>query len=444
MSFIDISNRGVPERLAKIRKSMGWSQAELADRAGINTRTISDIENGYRTKVQEKTLFLIASALDITLEELLSEPEEPTPRHTQSGYLGDPGAGGRKQTSVSRIKVLLLSVLIVTSVIIYKAYSKLSVSRARWEIRGKSIAVYDGVFGFKLWEEQYASNLSFWKRVIWRGRPAMLYGLDAEGSDGGRVFIKDIRTGKDLFVAEADAPALDCVFGGAVLSAGGFTARNASLGDICGDDEPELVIRYIHGRYYPSFISFYDSSRRRIGTYYHFGHFNDVHLDDIDGDGKMEVLVAGTNNMPVYKGATLLLIDDEFGEGASVDTFVTSRCKIEDAAEIRIVFPNFNEAIMDLLDVERIRATFIKTSLNAMGNPIITIAVGAPEFNLIVALDKELYPVSCSLSDNLAVLLRKLPPSRRPPDGYFKKWLSGSIRFERGQLASKEHVLATP
>jgi transcriptional regulator with XRE-family HTH domain len=52
------------------RARHGWSQRELADRAGIMRLTIMDVELDRRLpKVQ--TIYKLASALDIDVEELM-------------------------------------------------------------------------------------------------------------------------------------------------------------------------------------------------------------------------------------------------------------------------------------------------------------------------------------------------------------------------------------
>ncbi|MEG3014894.1 MAG: LexA family transcriptional regulator [Cetobacterium sp.] len=57
--------------IKKFRDAKGWSQIELAQKAGVGSGTIGEIESGKR-KSSMKTLSKIAAALDLTQEQKLS------------------------------------------------------------------------------------------------------------------------------------------------------------------------------------------------------------------------------------------------------------------------------------------------------------------------------------------------------------------------------------
>ena len=54
-----------------LRNKKGISQEELAFRANLNMNSISTLERGIN-KVKIKTLYNIASALDVNIEEILN------------------------------------------------------------------------------------------------------------------------------------------------------------------------------------------------------------------------------------------------------------------------------------------------------------------------------------------------------------------------------------
>lgn len=58
------------DRVRKLRKDRGWLQQDLADRAGVNMQTVSNLETG-RHAPEFPTLTKIAGALGVTLGELL-------------------------------------------------------------------------------------------------------------------------------------------------------------------------------------------------------------------------------------------------------------------------------------------------------------------------------------------------------------------------------------
>lgn len=64
--------------LTRIRKSTGMTQLELADAAGVHSRSIGKIERGITTKLNRKTLRGLAIALGVPQEylEAVSKGEE--------------------------------------------------------------------------------------------------------------------------------------------------------------------------------------------------------------------------------------------------------------------------------------------------------------------------------------------------------------------------------
>lgn len=62
-------------KLKSRREAVGLSQSELANKSGVNLRTLQDYEQGRKdiNKAQALTLYKIAQALDTTIEELLDK-----------------------------------------------------------------------------------------------------------------------------------------------------------------------------------------------------------------------------------------------------------------------------------------------------------------------------------------------------------------------------------
>jgi len=61
------------DRVKKERYIRGWSQYDLADKAGISPGHISMIENGQTKQLQIKTVRCLADALGLTIAQLLGE-----------------------------------------------------------------------------------------------------------------------------------------------------------------------------------------------------------------------------------------------------------------------------------------------------------------------------------------------------------------------------------
>lgn len=62
-------------RIAAIRKSKGFSQEVLAEQSGVSLRTIQRVEQGD-TVPRGHTLQALAAALEVSLEDFRSEPEQ--------------------------------------------------------------------------------------------------------------------------------------------------------------------------------------------------------------------------------------------------------------------------------------------------------------------------------------------------------------------------------
>jgi len=67
----------VKERLKGLRKTIGLTQKQLGEKAGIPHNTISRIELGETEDTSTKTLTAIARALNVSADYLLGLKDEP-------------------------------------------------------------------------------------------------------------------------------------------------------------------------------------------------------------------------------------------------------------------------------------------------------------------------------------------------------------------------------
>jgi transcriptional regulator with XRE-family HTH domain len=75
----------IGERIARIRKSKGLKQEQLADELGITTSTISKIERG-EIDASISRLSQIAKALKVTPQEFFGDPESSHEEKNKYGY----------------------------------------------------------------------------------------------------------------------------------------------------------------------------------------------------------------------------------------------------------------------------------------------------------------------------------------------------------------------
>jgi transcriptional regulator with XRE-family HTH domain len=64
------SMENISESVRKYRTKMGWSQLELANRAGLDRKTVNRVENGRFTPSVE-TLLLVGDALGVSVNNLI-------------------------------------------------------------------------------------------------------------------------------------------------------------------------------------------------------------------------------------------------------------------------------------------------------------------------------------------------------------------------------------
>ncbi len=64
--------RAIGNKLLKVRKRMGMTQAEVAEAAGLSDRTYADIERGS-VNMRTETVLRICQVLHVTPDEILTE-----------------------------------------------------------------------------------------------------------------------------------------------------------------------------------------------------------------------------------------------------------------------------------------------------------------------------------------------------------------------------------
>lgn len=63
-------------RIRRARESLGWQQAELADRAGVSRSLVSKLEAGSQSRPSSVHLQRIADALGVSITDLTGPPAE--------------------------------------------------------------------------------------------------------------------------------------------------------------------------------------------------------------------------------------------------------------------------------------------------------------------------------------------------------------------------------
>jgi len=132
------SNTGA--RLAEQRRLRGWTQEELAEKAGVTALTIRRIESGL-VNPQAYTLKLLAKSLDIDFRELVDEPA-PTPEEQP---LRPPSAEAGERISIQTFaesRFLVLMHLLPLSMVIIPA-GNILLPLLLWAMKKEEYEEYD-------------------------------------------------------------------------------------------------------------------------------------------------------------------------------------------------------------------------------------------------------------------------------------------------------------
>jgi transcriptional regulator with XRE-family HTH domain len=427
MKNIDLTRGDFPARLGRLREDRHLSKGDLAERTGLTYRTIHDIENGKRKRVQEKTLLLIAGALDLSLDELLN---------------GDHGEGPAPAPARRSGRALWIRAAVLAGVGMLVAGGVLwwvGRDQATWTLEDGHLEVRHALLGIPLWgshqdEAVHSCEDSPWDSdhlIITRARESHL---------GGVVQCVERATGEVLWTVGPDLDALTAAFGEEIVMSAGFSARTEGYPDVEGDGDPELLVRFTHGRYYPTAICLVDRDGTVRSHYASKGHVLTLAHEDIDGDGREEVVAGGTNNDPDYQGAQLFILDDVHAHGATVDSLCTPASPMPDSSLVRVILPQFPAPYMEQMTATRLAAWNVQIFRSPEGKARLSCEVGGPDprQRMLVHFDEGLRPVGAEPSDKFREVARaEWPDSLLAAPGptdrvWVTEWLARHHRFEAG------------
>lgn len=97
-----------------------------------------------------------------------------------------------------------------------------------------------------------------------------------------------------------------------------FRAQRLIVEDLDGDGKQDVLVSALHNAF-PCLVFKLDAlSGGEISHYLHIGHLNDMRAWDLDGDGMKEVILCGANN--AFKNACLVMLDPRNLSGVSPTT----------------------------------------------------------------------------------------------------------------------------
>jgi hypothetical protein len=260
----------------------------------------------------------------------------------------------------------------------------------------------------------------------------LVYGLWAGANDGGEVRAVDLRERRTVWTKGPDLEEVREVYGESMGSAGAFRCGLFAFADLDGDGSDEVIVHRYHDRWFPAFVTAYRRDGSVLGTYYNWGQIYDLKCEDLDLDGRQEVLIAGTNNARCCQGATIALLDAEHFHGASVDSVVHPTCVLQDSARVRVVLPHFEPEFVRRPFGVRLTASDLATSRNPDGSVVVTATVGETAVGFVMTFNTKLEPTSVSPSDLLLDEIRIWPADLRErflDPTYLTSWSNRFLRY---------------
>ncbi len=450
---VDLRGLDFPHRLRDLRELRHLTQADLGDKAGLSYRTVHDLELGKRERVQEKTLMLLAQALDVPLAELTGIPyggsdglgqeqiEDRNPAATAAGPAEPaepitplPAVPSPSRRSQAPILIgLALALLVIAGF----AGWKWACRHAQWSVQANELVVRDAVFGTRLWGIGEDPGVYKCIPAPWSDRVLVVNFL-GRTPHGELIEARDRGSGKVLWTARPDLGTVEAAFGADVFAGGNiFGGWLASLD--FGGGAPDLLAAFLHSNNYPFIVCRFDRNGALLGQYANHGHLYDYLILDLDGDGANELVLSGTNNARCYEGATVVILDAEHFRGASVDSLAHPESSVPDSALERLVLPNFPAPYMVPLEARRLHAYSLRHYLGEGGRPHFSLDIGPKGFPLgTLNLDETLAPVGFVVHDQYLQTM----PSIYPPElirdtgpadpAWLARWLAGHLQFGSG------------
>ncbi len=411
-----------PAMLARLRAgAAGLDETMIARRARVSRRVVHEVLSGTRTRVTPRTL----SRLERVLLAPAVRPVAPSPVRDR-----------RPLFALGAVAAILLTVGVVW-IARDRAGEPL---RLEFTDDGRGISVVDPGSGRTLSRFAEADIIYTATAIPARGRRLVVYGMRTPGDFLVRA--RDARTAEVVwdFAPPDSLPAK--VFDPGVLGNGRFHAPRVHAHDITGDGTPELVAVMHHVPWYPSFVAFLDATGTEFGRYYSCGAIENATFFDVDGDGRDETILYGTNNARAYQAGMIVIIDEPAQTGASVDSLAllshfAPGCPLRDTARARVVFPKFDDEFMALLAGPRLVVTSVRCRRDDDGTVWMDacVGIGRKDDCVRVTMNASLEPVAAELTDVMRRVLTTWPADARErfAGGYLDEWLKKRVLFGAGR-----------
>lgn len=407
---VKLSNPEFQERLSRLLRERDWGIQQLADASGLTYQTIRNLVKG-QSSACPATLHAISGSLGVSYRYLVY------------------GISGEQRRASRPIWITVIIVVLLGVAAGIGINWRSPVYEPQLSNDAHTIRVVDAHTGRVVIERRHDSKVRFAALAPWHDPDVLVYGLEGDHTDRGRVFACAVPRGNLLWESIPDNAELAAVYPAGVWE-GGFNVYSQVYADMDGDGDEELVVSRKHLTWYPAYAEIFDRTGKRRGIYYIEGHIYDMEAVDIDDDGQDEIVIASTNNAPDYEGAMITVLDDTHCYGAACDCRSRLKPSLPDSALLRVIFPQFREPYGTHFG-ERLCASSIRSIDAPNTSARLSVSVGTEGAALVVTLDGDLHPVDVQASDSFDKLIHELPDSlvTRFYDEELDHWLHSVYRF---------------
>jgi transcriptional regulator with XRE-family HTH domain len=427
--------RGLRGERRLSQRTLVHHMREIDPDHAITVGTLQRIERGETRRPDDTTLVAMGKVLGVTREFLLlgheNEPPDQTPETARRATSFPPAwrwaAGG-----VAVAAAVFLFSRFATTPDAPLAVVTVNDNHALEVRAGKRVR----------WAHAYQGHILHHQQLNWDGAPVVMVALDESGPiDAGAFAVYDAVDGSPILEDLPDpSDALERmrVYGDRGRDMRPMFRRYPRqdpidlFADIDGDDQPELIVPFQEcTREDGGMLRVYNRRGEAIGSYYFDGEIDYHEVDDIDHDGKDEIVVSGTGRNLDHRGFTLAVLDDTHLSGVSPDVAEDPACQSKEPALASVRLPAFDDEFMKLLGGTRVHAWEIKV-LPDTANALFMVSA-SPDMDrpVILYFDGAMHVVRVEISDALLAATDAWPAESRQRfrDGYLQGWAAAAEHF---------------
>jgi transcriptional regulator with XRE-family HTH domain len=184
----------ISSRIKQLRELRYMTQSDLADRAGVSPRTVYELESGRRARLQVKTMMLLAEALELSYESLISE-SGPDPTSALDVDMPPRSWLMRRRYPVLALGgvLVLLVALLATSLLVDTGDSRL-----HWVLDDNAVVVRESIDGRIKWRHEFDGSIRSCDMSPW-SPSVLLVTLADSVPAGGRLEAWDMESDLKLW-----------------------------------------------------------------------------------------------------------------------------------------------------------------------------------------------------------------------------------------------------